>query len=118
MTEASFLRYALPSSDWITQDLGCRTSVVSIKAVAPDYPSGLAITGVYLNGARMRHRVLDPLTVAVEPMLRLQGDRVEVRFLAPDTAPEATTGVPRYVGSPNERYGLQPPISPHRKPYA
>lgn len=109
MREVSILRYALPSSDWITQDRGCGTSVVSIKAQAQDHPEGLTIVSVHRNWVPLRHRVLDPVTVAVSPALRLEGERLEVLCLAPDTAQKAPNGVPRCVGSPEDRYGLQAP---------
>lgn len=112
----------LPGSPWITHDPAFGTSTVSIKShlatlarEARNHPQPLTIISVHLNGLPLRHRVIDPCTVVVSPQLPLQGDRLEVRCIAPllaaESAPKALrTPAPAYP-RPDHGYGLQAPES-------
>lgn len=116
MKEVSIRLRPLPSSDWVTHDPGCGTSIVSIEGEAHKHDGPLHIVGVYLNGVPLRHRITKPLSVVVSPMLPLQGDRLEVRCLTPRESLRPTLEGPQIIQAPtvstHSGYGLQAPSRP------
>ena len=107
---------ALPSSTNITQDFGAQLSIVSLKDHAKDYPDGLTITGVYVDGLAQWTCPLPFDAVAIRPPLKQQGERVEVRCVACEPSvglhPHFVEGS-KTIQAPtplaDHRYGLQAP---------
>ena len=95
MKAISIKFHALPTSRNITQDFAMRASTVCITEQAKEYPSGLTIIGVYVEGLPCWTVPKDtpgglPFTVSVRPPFLQQGERVEVRCACPlqaSTAP-------------------------------
>lgn len=89
----------LPSSPWLTHDPGFGTSTVTLPA-----PS--EVVEVRLNGVALRHRVIDPLTVIVSPMVPMQGDRLDVLLEAPEEPSKALQWPTPAYPPPAPSYGL------------
>ena len=116
---------ALPSSKNIEQDYGARLSTITLTG----QPDETVITGVFVNGMpQWTAPGVHPCTVSVRPPLLQQGERVEVRCVVPQEAPEGPHKAlhwpaPAYP-TPSDSYGLQrrsdattAPKMPKRKPY-
>ena len=84
--------HALPTSRNITQDFAMRASTVCITEQAKEYPEGLTIISVYVDGlpcwtvpTQCSKDTPDglPFTMSVRPPLLQQGERVEVSVPVP-----------------------------------
>jgi hypothetical protein len=58
----------------------CATILTAGSEAVP----GMKVIGVYLNGAPLKHRSMDDITVSVSPPLCLEGGRVELRCEVPE----------------------------------
>ena len=85
----------------------------SFLTTGDDIPDSVGIVSVYFNGKPLAFRSLTAHTVAVSPLIALEGDRVELvcrvpaeSGMEPRKGPQATYPLTR------DEYGFQRPVSP------
>jgi len=113
MTEVLIRLRPLPGSAWIKQDHTFSRSEISFADEAVKYPRGaLAVVSVRLNGTELPHRVASPTSIEVTPLVRLEGDRLDILCSLSSSQTEEGPSRPLRVQSysqpaPDHGYGLQ-----------
>jgi hypothetical protein len=114
--DVSIILRPLPSSDWIRQDPGCGTSIITLGHLDPEaYGGPLTLLRVGLDGIPLRFRLFDATTVYVTPMVPLHGGRLELWCRAPAEPLQALNGPKAAYPMPADEYGLQGAVAPLRR---
>ena len=116
MTPTVLRQRPLPGSLWLSDDIGCGTTVIdltpALEREGVTHP--FTVTDVFLNGVSLKFRSLDPFTVTVSPRVPRQGDRLDILGVHDGALPawaydpsKALMAPPSYLPSPDRLYGLQ-----------
>ena len=111
----------LPGSLWLTDDIGCGTTVIdltpALEREGVTHP--FTVTDIFLNGVSLKFRILDPFTVTVSPRVPRQGDRLDILGVHDGALPawaydpsKALMAPTRHYPRPESAYGLQAPSIP------